>query len=124
MSELSLNFDLSKLLLTQAADRMFQGGCAGLVQGAEAVMTLAKERTPVDTGNLRASGHVGSLERVGDTALVPLGFGGPAVGYARIVHEDLAARHIVGQAKYLETAVTELMPQVRVLIANGVRGAR
>ena len=54
---------------------------------AEIVMTESKLVCPVDTGNLRASGHVQSLESVGNQQEVILGYGGPAVDYALKVHE-------------------------------------
>lgn len=88
----------------------------GLYQEAEAMMTDAKVLTPVDTGNLRASGHVALPEIQGTAVSVALGFGGPAgsgnhggqsnaesVGYAVYVHEDMTKHHPVGQAKFLET---------------------
>jgi len=98
---------------------------------SEALMTEARILTPVDTGVLRASGHVQGPffpTRLRITTFV--GFGGPAgaggntedVGYAVRVHEDIelfgsspgggtrgttnggrARRIYVGQAKYLET---------------------
>ena len=93
---------------------------AGLVEAAETTMTKAKRRTPVDTGALRSSGHVQPPKREGTELHVLFGFGGPAgagnlgetndepVGYAVYVHEDLTARHKVGQAKYLESAVNDM----------------
>lgn len=70
-------------------------------------MTEAKKRTPVDTGVLRSSGFVQG-PMIKDRGLeARLVFGGPAAGYAAKVHEDLAARHRVGQAKYLESVVVE-----------------
>jgi len=45
---------------------------------AEQIMTEAKGQVPVDTGNLRASGHVLPPEWIGNWVLVTLGFGGPA----------------------------------------------
>lgn len=80
---------------------------AALTEEAERIMGVAKARTPVDTGALRGSGHVQApvvaLGRVG----VTLAFGGAAAPYAVIVHEDLTARHVVGQAKFLESAMLD-----------------
>lgn len=75
---------------------------AAIVAEAEAIMADAKEHyVPVDTGALRASGHV--VLPVGDELMVTMAFGGPAASYAPIVHEDPTAHHPVGQWKYLET---------------------
>jgi hypothetical protein len=77
---------------------------AALYQEAETVMTQAKGLTPVDTGALRASGHVEPPVLQGDTVTVTLGFG---TDYAVYVHENLTARHPVGEAKFLERPVLE-----------------
>ena len=103
-----------ELLATDALPAL----AAAVYQEGEGVMTDAKLLTPVDTGNLRASGHV-SLPTVHvSEATVTLGFGGPAgsgnhggqsnaesVGYAVYVHENMEAHHPVGQAKFLEGAL-------------------
>ena|SRR3990167_5265998 len=90
---------------------------AGLYQEGEGTMTEAKLLTPVESGNLRASGHISLPVISGTEVSLVLGFGGPAgsgnqgqtnaesVGYAVYVHENLQAHHPVGQAKFLETAV-------------------
>lgn len=88
----------------------------GLVKGpvpralrsvAEVWMTEAKKRTPVDTGVLRSSGHVQGPTFSGRVIEVKLVFGGPAAKYAAAVHENLTAKHNVGQAKYLESVTAE-----------------
>ena len=74
---------------------------------AEEEMTEAKRRTPVDTGELRASGHVTMGETENGGVRAELAFGGPAAPYALTVHEDLEAFHKVGQAKFLESVLNE-----------------
>jgi hypothetical protein len=90
-----------------------------LYKEAQMLMTEAKRRTPVDTGNLKSSGHVSKPQiKAGDVS-VSLGFGGPAgvgnqahdtnkedVHYALYVHE-IFAHHGVGQWKYLESVLNE-----------------
>lgn len=79
---------------------------AALYQEAEAIMTKSKKRTPVDTGNLRASGSVQRPELSGGRMTVVLGYGGPvgvgnqggetnkeAVNYAIVQHEDMSLDH-------------------------------
>lgn len=78
---------------------------------AEIEMTEAKQRTPVDTGALRASGHVDApRQESSEVFAIDLAFGGPAAPYAAIVHEDPDAHHPVGQWKYLESVVLESAP--------------
>lgn len=70
---------------------------------AERVMADAKRRTPVRTGTLRNSGHVKEANASG----FELVYGGPAAPYALYVHENLKARHRVGEAKFLEKAMAQ-----------------
>jgi len=69
-----------------------------------------KRRTPVDKGALRASVHVVGPTREGRTIYTFIVAGGPAAPYALFVHEDLAAFHKVGQAKYIESVIMESRP--------------
>jgi hypothetical protein len=85
--------------LAEDAQREWTQACGA---EAEAIMADAKELTPVDTGNLRASGHVRPPVLDGGQVTVTMGFGGAAAPYALYVHEDLRTFHNVGQAKYLE----------------------
>ncbi len=89
-----------------------------LYQEAQIEMTEAKQRTPVDTGALRASGTVFAPEVIGRLVRVTLGFGGVAAPYAAIVHEDLDAHHPVGQAKYLESTLLESAPHMASRVAS------
>lgn len=89
--------------LERLASAANKDGIAKVVQAAEKVMTVAKQRTPVDSGALRSSGLV---TKVSETS-VELSFGGAASAYAVIVHENLTNYHPVGQAKFLESAITD-----------------
>jgi hypothetical protein len=91
-----------------------------LYQEAEAIMTQAKMLTPVDTGALRASGHVRRPVVSAQSVSVTLGFGGTAAPYAVYVHEDLTKRHPVGQAKYLEQPFNAAKQSMAERIANKV----
>jgi len=80
---------------------------AGLYVEGENIMGVSKQRTPVDTGDLKATGHVKlPIEKDGGV-LVELAYG---TDYAIYVHEILSNSHPVGQAKYLESAVKEAAP--------------
>lgn len=79
-----------------------------IYQEAESeIMPLAKERTPVDQGILKASGLVSLPEITPTGASVEMGFGGAASDYAVPVHERSDLRHTVGQWKFLESAALD-----------------
>ena len=97
---------------------------AALLQEGENVLGESKKRTPVDTGNLRASGHVKlPVTKAGRTS-VTLAYG---TDYAIHVHER-PARHPSGRSKFLQSAVEDNakgMPgrlRKRVLGRIGKRG--
>ena len=68
-------------------------------------VTEAKERTPVDLGNLKGSIHQEGPDRKGDRIFSAIVAGGPATDYASAVHEDLDAYHDVGHAKFIESVI-------------------
>ena len=74
-----------------------------LMEEAENVMGESKRRTPVDTGNLRATGHVKTPEVKRSGVTVTLAYG---TEYAIYVHE-IPASHKTGQLKFLESAVKD-----------------
>jgi hypothetical protein len=81
---------------------------AALGFAREECLPLMVERTPKKTGKLRSTETVkvrvsSKKEDIGVTLVA----GGPRAPYARIVHEDLRARHKVGQAKYMESVILE-----------------
>lgn len=101
-----------------------------LYRVGEQIMIEAKKQTPVDTGNLRASGHVKLPKWENTWVYVTLGFGGPAgtgagqtkdVGYAVYVHENLTARHKVGSAKFLERPMLAWASKLEAKIAADLR---
>jgi hypothetical protein len=109
-----LTFTVNTRRFEQALQRYGQAqpsrAAGALYREGERIMTEAKRRTPVDTGALRASGFVHPPVVTGQRITLLLGFGGAAAPYALIVHEDLQARHTVGQAKYLESVLHEALP--------------
>lgn len=72
---------------------------SGLLIAGHDVIALSKERTPVDTGTLKADQDA---SRQGDDVVLRV-----RSNYAVYVHEDLEARHEVGQAKFLESAARD-----------------
>jgi hypothetical protein len=104
--------------LGQLVGKAPQAAAAALFQEGERVMAASKLLVPVDTGALRASGHVQPPRVEGTLVRVELGYGGVAgatvggkyVGYAVYVHENLTAAHPVGKAKYLEEPMLAALP--------------
>lgn len=92
-------------VLKQLGDQATVKMGGSLFRQGTAIMTEAKEQTPVDTGVLKASGHVEEPIISGSQVSVQLGFGGVAGEYAVIVHENLNAAHPTGKAKFLEDPV-------------------
>ena len=121
-----------------------------LYRQAERIMTASKRQVPVDTGNLRETGHVEPPKfplNERDISVV-LAYGGTAgtsvtkhktegkgesrrrvtyyseggkVGYAVYVHEDLTVRHTVGNAKYLERPLVEAAGDLESRLAKDLR---
>jgi hypothetical protein len=76
---------------------------AALWKEGNNIMNAAKEITPVDTGALKTSGLVNLPVINGDSVEVTLGFGGAAVDYAEIQHEEASYYHTPPtQYKFLE----------------------
>jgi hypothetical protein len=81
---------------------------AALGFAREECLPLMVERTPKKTGELRRSETVkvrvsSKKEDIGVTLVA----GGANAPYARIVHENLKARHKVGRAKFMESVILE-----------------
>ena len=94
---------------------------AALYQEALVEQKGSMKRTPVDTGALRDS-HQTSLPRwKGQNLEVTIKVGGPAAGYAVIVHEDMEAKHEVGEAKFLENTIKESAPSLLARIAKRMK---
>jgi len=97
--------------LRELGNRINPGAMRILSEEHETIMTEAKVRTPVDTGNLRDSGFVQPSRIKGREVVSEGGFGGPAVDYALAVHENL--RQVVfkvGRSKFYESALLEAVP--------------
>lgn len=107
--------------MTAVAQGMAAKFAAAAKAELEIEMTEAKRRTPVDTGNLRASGTV-TEQWSGREYTITLSFGGPAAPYALQVHENLEAFHKSGQAKFLESVLLESAPYLAKRIALRMKG--
>lgn len=79
---------------------------AGLYLEAQAILAEATKITPIDTGALRASGHVEHPTIDGLAIEVRIGYGGASAPYALFVHERLDLFHEPPtQAKFLEATM-------------------
>jgi len=92
--------------LKEARATIGQATARALYAAGNAVMTDAKQRAPIDTGVLRASGYVTLPDP--QSPRVEVGFGGAAAQYALIQHERTEFRHEVGEAKFLENAINSV----------------
>lgn len=112
-----------KRALDQAGDLADKALESAMFLEQEAVIAAAKERTPVDTGVLRASGTVLPPKVRGSRVEVEAGFGGAAQDYAVAVHERMGVNHPVGQSKFLESAFLERAPKIPANLARRVEAA-
>lgn len=112
--------DAFKKALSEAGVLALPALAIAVTEEQEAVIAVAKERTPVDTGVLRGSGTVLKPEIRGMTVTVEAGFGGAAQEYVVPVHERMGVNHPVGQAKFLESAFVERAKMIPKNIAERV----
>ena len=89
-----------------------------LFEEGESIMGKSKADTPVDFGNLRASGHVKSPQIRRDAAEVVLAYG---TDYAVFVHEIRDATHNVGKAKFLESNVNSAASGMAQRLASRIK---
>jgi hypothetical protein len=124
--KMDFQIDDSKLRkqLLGASAKTIHAAAASLYQSAEVIMTDSKENyVPVKTGNLRSTGFVQLPEIDGQDINVTLSYGGPAVDYAVVVHEDLTAHHPHGQAKYLSTPLEQRLGDVHTKLVVDLNAA-
>lgn len=121
----NVNIEMSPELrrfFEQAPEQFKQAAARALYAEAELIMADSKENyCPVDVGNLRDTGHVKQPKIDGGQVIVEMGYGGPAVDYAEIVHERLDVHHPVGQAKYLETPLNQAKSGLLAKLAERIK---
>lgn len=92
-----------------------QGVEDGVREAADHIIDVAKENTPVDTGELRDSAEV---EASGSSAT--MSFEAP---YALYVHENMRDQHATGGAKFLEKAMASERGKALEIVTGAVRKA-
>jgi hypothetical protein len=93
---------------------------------ANVVLAESKRQVPFRHGVLSGSGMVHQPYSAGKKAAVEISYGGAAVDYAFIQHENLNFRHASGRkAKYLEDPVVDaqerLGKRIRLLVEHILR---
>jgi hypothetical protein len=89
---------------------------AALKAEGDKLVEQVRERTPVSTGVLRDSFEA-TTERKRNKVVITIGTDVP---YAPHVHEDLEARHEVGDAKFLESVIDEAEPHLIRAVAKRI----
>lgn len=99
-------------LVRTGGDKALRAMAKGLYLEATMAFNESQTLVPVDTGVLRASGHVNSPKIDNDAVEITIAYGGPATPYALFVHERIYApsgkkvyHRPPTRAKYLETPV-------------------
>ena len=117
--------------LKELERKLLRAEHVALYQEALIITGVSMRRTPVDVtpggsggGTLRDSHETSAPRRKGKTVQVDIKVGGPAAEYAAAVHERVIApsgrpvKHIVGQAKFLESAILEAEKTLGARIAK------
>jgi hypothetical protein len=120
---MSASIDMTQLIkgLTQARERAHAAGVKAIHQFAWQVVANGQVLCPKETGALAASGRAEEPVVNGDDVEQTVGFNTP---YAWFVHERLELRHRPPtQAKFLETAMSNLAPKLSEFVAKRVAEA-
>lgn len=86
-----------------------------LLQAGLTIQRGAQQRTPVDTGNLRASAETRRHPQNKESVEVIY-----TAEYALDVHESVGRRHKTGQAKFLERAATDALGAINRMFQRRV----
>ena len=99
-----------------------------LQQEAEAILAASQPLVPVDTGELRNSGHVEDVTLTATTAQSGVRYGGPGTGqrrpeeYAARIEFDVTLNHPHGgQAFYLSTPTFAAVQGMAERLAEAIR---
>lgn len=108
----------SQLKLKQYEQRLRAATLEGVEEFQKIELQEMKRRTPVDTGELRESGHYDKPKSEGNRITAVFRFDAP---YAMFVHEDLEAHHDNGEAKFMESVLQESAPYFSERVSEYVR---
>jgi hypothetical protein len=105
VAKTEVSVDTKKLmaLLSIGGPKVLKTTAQALYKEGAAIFEESQDEVPIDTNALRTSGQLGFPTIEGKNVVVEISYGGAAVDYAMIVHEDLEAQRKHGKkAKYLE----------------------
>ena len=111
--------DLSSMIWA-GQNKTLQATQQALYAEAQMILAHSKEQVPFRYGVLSSSGMVHDPYTVGNKAAVEISYGGAAIDYAWVQHENMKFRHAPGRkAKYLQDPVEEAKENLRDrIIAN------
>lgn len=90
---------------------------SGLNRAGVLIKEDSIKKTPVDTGNLKSSHYLQPLiSKTGPAIEI-----GTLADYSIYVHENLEARHTVGEAKFLEKAIKQNIDRIKQIIKDNVK---
>ena len=110
LNEMRAKIDALKAEFTQQVEVAVEAEATRLLE-------IAKEKCPIETGELRDSGKV-AMSRDGGRTTAEISFNTP---YAAEVHENLEAHHAVGQSKFLESTMMENATESGKRIADHIK---
>ncbi len=84
------------------------------------VKKLSMKKTPIDHGYLRSATFT-RLMRSSDSGIKGVVFN--TADYSLYVHEDLKAKHTVGESKFLEKAANEVRPKAKQVLGAYIKKA-
>ena len=109
-AELKYKQQVKEMKKAQSKDRVYKRdwilSIGELEKIGTAILGLAVERCPIETGFLRSSGKLYVSDN--DIRII---FECP---YAAYVHDNMSAQHPIGQAKFLESAAQDILPKISI----------
>lgn len=126
MAKTQVTVDTKKLvaLLSIGGPKVMKTVSQALYKEGAAIFEESQDEVPVDTNALRTSGQLGFPKIEGKNVVIEISYGGAAVDYALIVHEDLEAQRRHGKkAKYLEDPTRRRLKGMDKRILDSVKRA-
>lgn len=109
-------------LFNQSNSKLVPAIMEALYAEAQVVLAESKRQVPFRFGVLSGSGMVHQPYSVGSKVAVEISYGGAAVDYAIVQHENLDFKHAEGRkAKYLSDPIADAQGRLAKNIASRVR---
>lgn len=105
--------------IRKAGEEMVRAAGVALYAAGNNIALSSMQKTPVDTGNLRASHYVTHPQRDAKSSVfVEVGAGTTAESYAVEQHENMGYHHEEGEAKFMETAIREERANIPAMLQS------